>query len=107
MKRLNEKEWEIMKDALSFKQLEEIQMKGSLTLNKKQMLEALIESNKEVNEYVLKQVKEENVQDEYKEMVRDMRRKAIQHIEENTKLFTKIINDKEDYEVSFMKGNRG
>lgn len=107
MKRLNEKEWEIMRDALSIKQMEQVQRDGAMTLNKKQMIERLMEDVEEINKNILMEVKVENVEEQYKDMVTTIRANSIKHIEEDLRLFTKLVNDNEEYSFSVMKGTRG
>lgn len=104
MKRLNQKEWEVMRDALSVKQLEKVQLEGMLLLNKQEMIDALKRSNKEVKEIVLDNLK--NITDEYKDVREKLEKNGKLHIEKNTKLLNKLENDNNDYEVSFLKGGK-
>ena len=110
MKRLNEEEFETMKWALNFKQLEEIQAQGPLVLNKQQAIDPLIESIKLTNENRTqwKEVLEKGVEEEkVKEMLKTCLKNSEIRNSEETELLNKLENDTSEYEIWFMKGNRG
>ena len=108
MKRLNEKEFEVMKEALSIKQLEEIGMKGSIELNKQQMIDTLkddIRIQNELRENMMNNL--ENADEKVREMMTTCINNGEIIIKEQTELLNKLENDSEDYLQGFMKGTRG
>lgn len=109
MKRLNEKDFEIMKWSLTGEQLNEIREKGMITLNKQQMIETL---NKEIKGTKEMQIEvEKNIDKTDDAMVKDMMNKCLEggtlRINEMQELLNKLENDNEDYLQGFMKGDRG
>jgi membrane-associated HD superfamily phosphohydrolase len=109
MKKLDERDWKTLKNALNFKQLEELCEKGVLTLNKEQAIQVLKESI-ELDNTTMKEVKKNmpNVTDEKMiEMLNTYLKNGEEINKRETELLERLQQDEEDYIIGFMKGARG
>ena len=108
MKRLEMKDWEILHWALDIKQLEEIQEKGTLTLDKQGAIDTLKRSLK-LGAEVRKQmeVNLQNLTEKEREMVQQIITNGIERDKDEAELLERLEKDTEDYLIGFMKGDRG